>query len=231
MTSFAAFTQGLYPFEVVLLVGGILLFLVLLIGLVAGLVRGKISAILVPLFILSLAMIGWPSVQSIQYNHLTVTLNNQLQQVAANPADQAARSRLAQITAQLASRPGNAATLTAVASAQYALGQEGPAQQNLARALQMDPRQPAALALKSKIDAVTQMRQLAHTVQSNPSDVAAKLELEEVAARVSQMPLANPRALVSLAVAQKLTGNGIAAQQTEKKALAISPHALKTPAP
>jgi tetratricopeptide (TPR) repeat protein len=226
--SMTVFTQGLYPFEVVLLFGGIALLVILLVGLVAGLVRGKIPALLVPLFIISIVMIAYPSVQSIKYQDLMVTLNNQLQQVLANPTEQNSRTSLAQVANQVASRPTtNPATIAALANAQYALGEEKTAQESLTKALQLDPAQPAAIALKNKITSVEKLRQLSSEVQRNPESSAAKQQLAEVTAQVSKMPLANPKAMVLLATAQKLTGNEEAAQTTAKKAMAINPSAFK----
>ncbi len=228
----AVLTQGLYPFEIVLLFGGMVLLLILLVGLIAGLVRGKVPALLVPLFIISIVMIAYPSVQSIKYKDLTVTLNNQLQQVLANPTDPNSRKSLAQVADQVASRPAkDAATIAALASAQYALGNEPSAQRNLNKALRLDPSQPVALTLRNKIVSVEKLQQLSNTVQKDPANAAARQQLQEVTSQVSRTPLANPKALLILATAQKLTGNEEAAQKTEKKALEINPNALKMAAP
>jgi tetratricopeptide (TPR) repeat protein len=230
--SIAALTQGLYPFEIVLLFGGMALLLVLLVGLIACLVRGRVPALLVPLFIISIVMIAYPSVQSIKYKDLTVTLNNQLRQVLANPTDPNSRNSLAHVTDQVASRPAkDAATIAILASAQYALGNEQSAKQNLNKALQIDPSQPVAITLRNKIVSVEKLQQLSDTVQKDPANAAARQQLQEVTSQVSRTPLANPKALVILATAQKLTGNEEAAQRTEKKALAINPNALKMAAP
>src|SRR5262249_12296609 len=115
----ATLTQGLYPFEVVLLIGGIALFVTLLVGLIVGVVRGKIPKILVPLFVVAIVMIAYPGVQSFKYGELTVTLNNQLQQVLANPTNMTYRNGLAQVASQVASRPtANPAAIAALANAQ-----------------------------------------------------------------------------------------------------------------
>lgn len=224
----SAFTQGLYPFEVVLLFGGVALLVILLIGLVAGLIRGKIPTILIPLFIISIVMIAYPSVQSIKYQDLTVSLNNQLQQVLANPTDPSTRNTLAQVASQVASRPGaDNTTLTTLASAQYALGDESAAKANLDKVLKADPSQPAAVTLKNKITAVDKLDQLTSTVEKNPGDAAAKQQLAATTSQVSKLPLANSQAIATLAKAQTLTGDQQAAQKSTQKALRINPNAFK----
>ncbi len=228
MTFLAALTQGLYPFEIVLLFGGIVLLIILLAGLVAGLIRGKIPSMLVSLFIIAILMIAYPSVQSIKYKDLTVTLNDQLKQMLQNPTDPNVRNNVAELTNKVAARPTSvAATVATLASAQYALGKQQPAQENLNKALQLDPQQPTALELKSKIVSVGRLQQLTSTVQREPVNGAARQQLEEAAAEVDRMPLANPQALTSLAKAQQIMGNEEAAQQTEKKAMAIRSGAFK----
>jgi len=224
----SAFTQGLYPFEVVLLIGGVVLLVILLVGLTAGLIRGKIPTILVPLFIISIVMIGYPSVQSIKYKDLTVSLNNQQQQVLANPTNPNSRNTLAQVTNQVAARPGaDPATVATLASAQYALGDEKAAQVNLDKVLKIDPNQPAAVTLKNKMTSVNKLKQLADTVEKNPSDAAAKQQLAVVTSQVSKLPLANSQAIATLAKGQSLIGDQQAAQKSTQKALKINPNAFK----
>jgi len=224
----ATLTQGLYPFEVVLLIGGIALFVTLLVGLIVGLVRGKIPKILVPLFVVAIVMIAYPGVQSFKYGELTVTLNNQLQQVLANPTNMTYRNGLAQVASQVASRPtANPAAIAALANAQYALGDEAAAQVNLNKVLRLDPTLPSAVNLRNKIASVEKLNQLTGTLQRNPADNAAARQLEEVASQVSQMSLANPKAIATLSTAQKLCGNQEAAQKSAQKAMAINPRAFQ----
>jgi hypothetical protein len=63
MTTFA----GLFWYEIVLLALGVMLFVVLLNALRSALAAGRSYAGLLPFFMLTIVMVGYPSIKSIQY--------------------------------------------------------------------------------------------------------------------------------------------------------------------
>jgi len=78
---------GLYTGEVVLLVLGVALFIVLLGALRNALAAGKSYAGLLPFFLVTIAMIGYPSIKSIQYKNGIVDIERDTATVADQKAD------------------------------------------------------------------------------------------------------------------------------------------------
>jgi hypothetical protein len=98
---------GLYPYEIVLMLLGVALFLVLLISLLRNVFKDKPYSTLLPAFLLPLTMIGYPSVQSIKYGNLLVQVQAASSEAAADPSNQSAISRLADLKAQIEPRAMN----------------------------------------------------------------------------------------------------------------------------
>jgi cytochrome c biogenesis factor len=145
--------NGLYLYEIVLLCLGALLFVVLLVAMVAMLIKGRAIKILLRFFLISILMMGFPAVSLIKIKDLIVTLKRQTRQLEQNPIDQTARAAVAQtvetVTARTYSDP---ATLTTMAKAQIALGQEVRAQTTAKRAVEADPGNQEAAQVKAQIE-------------------------------------------------------------------------------
>jgi hypothetical protein len=92
---------GLFWYEVVLLVLGVVLFIVLINALRKNLSAGKSYAGLLPFFVLTIAMIGYPSITSIQYNKGMVSIDTDASEIAANPGSPQNAARRQQIQANL----------------------------------------------------------------------------------------------------------------------------------
>ena len=72
-----------------------------------------------------IAMIGYPSLQSIQISDNKVSLEKKADAVLANPADTTARKELQQQVEKLQSRQfSDPGTLTAISKAEFALGND-----------------------------------------------------------------------------------------------------------
>jgi hypothetical protein len=98
---------GLYPYEIVLMLLGVALFLVLLISLLRNVFKDKPFSTLLPAFLLPLTMVGYPSVQSIKYGDLLVQVQAASNEAAAEPSNPAALSRLADLKSQIEPRAMN----------------------------------------------------------------------------------------------------------------------------
>ena len=96
------FFNGLYSYEIVMLVLGVLLFLVALVKLMK-----KASAGLVVFFLLAIAMIGYPSIQSIQYEKGVITVDKKVHDLEANPGNEALRASLQQDMGKIEGRANN----------------------------------------------------------------------------------------------------------------------------
>ncbi len=223
MAFFTSFTRGLYPGEVVLLILGIVLFVVLVIAFFYQLTHQRSLAALLGFFI-PVVMIGYPTITSIQYENGVLTVQKTTERVLDNPADPQSRQALEEKVQQIASRasssPPDAVTL---AKAQFALGHEQEAEQNLQKALEAKADLPEALQLKQKIEIARNLQSLAAKVEQEPANQEARTDLQKNIAAAAQLKWANPNAVTSLARAQTALGDHAAALKTIDKAVAIDP--------
>ena len=196
----------------------------LLVALIVFVIRNKSITALLPFFVLTIVMIGFPSYQSIQISKDGVTLQKDVDQLKANPTDTALRETVSTQVAKLSARPMQDSTLvTAIASAQIALGDNQAAQTNVAKALALSPQLPAALDLKKRLELDSNLEKLSTLVQQNPNDEAAKSQLSTVVTQASSMQIASPVTITNLARAHALLGNQTQAKENIDKALKIDP--------
>jgi tetratricopeptide (TPR) repeat protein len=218
--------DGLYLFEWVLMALGVILFVVLVIAFL----HKRSIGVLLGFFVVPIAMIGYPSLQSIQISDGKVSLEKKADAVLANPADPTARKELQQQVEKLRSRPfSDPATLTVLSKAEFALGNDQVAKNNLEKALQKDPQLPAAKQLQIKIDSLNRLSPLTAQVKSNPADEKAKAELTQTLNTVAQQPLANPSALLKVAQAQAALGDHAKAEKNIAIVQKINPKLVMTP--
>jgi tetratricopeptide (TPR) repeat protein len=224
MAFFSSFTKGLYPGEVVLLILGIVLFVVLVIAFFYQLTHQRSIAALLGFFILPVVMIGYPTITSIQYGNGVVTVEKSTDQLLNNPADAQSRQALEQqvqgISARASGDPKDTVTL---AKAQFALGHEEEAAQNLQKALQAKADLPEALLLKQKMEIAQNLQSLAAKVEQEPANQEARNDLQKNITAAGQLKWANPNAVTSLARAQTALGDHTAALKTINQAVAIDP--------
>lgn len=220
---------GLYLYEVVLLVLGIVFFVVLLFCLRYYMKHKEGITPLLAFFVLSVAMIGYPSIKSIQIKDDMLTIEKETQRLEANPTDASARTTLQETVAKLEQRPiSGASELTTIAKAQFALGNDAQAASTADKALQSDPQATDAKNLKLKIAEINRLHILASTVESNPADANARAQLQTSVSQLSDTKLANPKALTELARGQAALGDRQKALETANTAVAISPASTET---
>lgn len=206
--------DGLYVFEWVLMVLGVILFVALVIGFFYQLTHNRSVGVLLAFFMVPIAMIGYPSLQSIQISDGKVVLEKKTEAVLSNPTDTTARQELQQQVEKLRSRPfSDPATLTVLSKADFALGNDKEAKTNLEKALQKDPQLQAAKQLRIKIDSLDRLAPLTAQVKSNPTDEKAKAELNQTLNTLAQQPVANPAGLLKLAQAQAALGDHAKAEK------------------
>jgi tetratricopeptide (TPR) repeat protein len=216
--------DGLYLYEVVLMVLGVVLFLVLVIGFFYQLTHKRGIAPLLAFFTMPVLMIAYPSVKSFQVSGSAVTVETKEQALQANPTDQNARKALQDQVATLSDRPiKDPATLTSLAKAQFSLGDEPQASENLKKALAINPGLPAAQQLQAKITTLEKLDQVAKKVESNPNDTQARADLIRTENAAAKFDLANPAAINKLAHAQLVLGDHDNAAKNNATALKIDP--------
>jgi tetratricopeptide (TPR) repeat protein len=220
----AKLTDGLYGYEVALLWLGIAMFVVLLIGLTARLRKGGGVGSLLPFFGLAIAMIGYPSVQSITVGKDIVTLKKTTHELITSPTDLELRQSVKAALQKVQSRPiADPSSLTAVATAQYAVGNDSAAKHSLQRVLDVNPNIPEAKALQQKIAIIETVTNLTNRVQVNPGDMQAKTALQSTVIDAGKLPIANPNALTEIARGQAAMGDYSQAIANANKAAHIDP--------
>jgi tetratricopeptide (TPR) repeat protein len=217
--------DGLYGYEVVLLVLGAFFFVVLAIMLVLQVVRGKSYGSLLFFFAIPIAMMGYSGIKTIQFKDGTVSIENTTKQLQANPTDTTLRSDLQKQVTDMSSRPTSDPTaLTTIAKAQFALGNHKAAETTLRRAMQHSPALPQAQELDQRIKLDQNLTSLTSQVAQNPNDTGAKQKLQEVVTQADQLHIASPVLMSHLAGAQAALGDRKKALSWAETALSIKPN-------
>ncbi len=194
-----AFFDGMYFYEIIALVGGVLLFLVLLAALLRKVFTNQPFAALLPFFMVSVIMIGFPSWSSVKMSDGVIEIDKQTHDLQANPDDAALRSSLQSNVNNLSARPFKSAqTVATLAAAQFALGQEEQAKQNLDKALATDPTVKTAQELKAKVEVATKLSALTAAAEKQPENAEVKQDLQKAVTQASQYKFANPTAINSM---------------------------------
>jgi cytochrome c-type biogenesis protein CcmH/NrfG len=145
--------DGLYSYEIVLLVLWVALFLALTVSLVFLIAENRPVAKLFVFFVIPVVMIGYPSIKSIQFSDGIYQVEIDTKTLEHDPANQSMRAELAGTVSTLAARPSSSpATLATIARAQIVLGENKQAQATLQKALQVAPKNPQVLAVKQPLE-------------------------------------------------------------------------------
>ncbi|MES1161102.1 MAG: tetratricopeptide repeat protein [Bacteroidota bacterium] len=155
--------NGLYGYEVIMMVLGILLFVVLLFALLRNIVKDKPIGPLSFFFLLPIVMIGFPSFQKISYDNGKLELDKAAHSLSSNPVDSASRQKVESEVEKLKGRAeGDPKGLVALANAHWALGNYDSCQRLTAKALQLAPADTAVrrqvAVLETKIDGHNQFK-------------------------------------------------------------------------
>ncbi len=198
-----AIFDGLYLYEVVLLICGVLMFFALLAGLLWMIFSNRNYKGLLIFFMLPIAMIGFPSITSIQLKDGAIEIDKQTTALQGNPQNTQARATLQAQVAKIEARPfKDPAIMSTLARAQFALGDENKAESNLITALAASPNASGAVELKNKIELTKNLKAQVAAVEAQPGDAKAREELRSTYMKLSQLPLANPKAIAMLSRAQ-----------------------------
>ncbi len=206
--------DGLTLPEWILLVAGCVLFLVLVVMLLQASLHNKSYKALLPFFALPVVMIGFYAIQSIEIGQYTITLANETASLQNNPNDAAVRSSLKSTLEKIGSRPfTNPDTLTKIAAAHFALGNESAAKEALAKALKADPTQPSALQLQRRINVATKLTSLAQAAEKQPSNAEVKQQLQSTVEEAKQYKFANPAAVQAMQKATRMVHEDVSAEK------------------
>ena len=216
--------DGLFFYEIVLLVLGVVLFVVLVIALLRLVFQGKPFGGLLAFFALPVAMIGYPSIKSIEIDKDTIKIEKLTQSLRDDPTSPATRDDLKKAVTNAAARPiTDARRVVVLASAQFALGDEKVATANLQKAARADPAAPGVADLQNRIAVVRNLDRLATDAEANPNDPKVVAELSGALSEATKHKFADPKALTAIARAQVAVGDHTRALENVNHALAIDP--------
>lgn len=217
--------DGLYLYEVVMLALGVVLFLVLLIAFAVQIIRGHAYGKLLSFFVLPIIMVGYPSIESIEFSDGVIKIAKLTHALQENPTDDSLRTQLASHVEAVSGRVVTKSnTAIRLARAEFALGDSVAAEQRINTLLQKSPRQPAALKLKEQVTLERDLALLAERVEDNPQDDEARRSLSDTVSKVVVMKSASPETITNIARAQAALDEQEKARENVDKALAINPN-------
>lgn len=140
------FFQNMLPYEVILVIMGMVLFLALVFLLIWSVMKKRSVTTLLPFFLLPVIMVAYPTIKSIKIGNIAIDNINKVKGltdiVTEHPADTAAAGQLKDAVAQLKAtqRIGqNGTALLTIANAQMALGKYDSASLYLDKAIKVAP--------------------------------------------------------------------------------------------
>ncbi len=146
--------QGLYLYEIILMIGGGILFLVLIFALIWNIIKGKSITSLLPFFMIPIIMIGWSTIKSISYDDGTIEIEKTADSLAQKPADTTLQVKLEKSVAAFDTTRAlhDPTALNAISKAYYVLGKYNDATRYNQRVLAINPNMQSAITLKTGIE-------------------------------------------------------------------------------
>ena len=217
--------DGLYLYEIVLLVLGIVLFLVLTVAFLILITKRRSYSKLLAFFAIPIVMIGFPSIKSFEVSASVLKIEKETSALEEDPTDESVRASLEQEVASVSSRPITASQASVtIARAQIALGNDAAAKERVENTLKEDPHLPAAIDLKKRIELHEEVDSLTSQVEQDPGDTAARARLTSAVREAARLPIASPERMTNLARAQRVLGDSAKARENVERALRIDPN-------
>jgi tetratricopeptide (TPR) repeat protein len=217
--------DGLYGYEVILLVLGVVFFVALIVAFLVQIMRTQQYGKLLPFFALPIIMIGYPGIEKIKVTGSGVEIEKKYHDLQRDPTNEEARQELADAVEKVADRPISNPRLNAIiAQAQFALGDDVAASERVDKVLRENPRQPTALALRRHINLDRRLGDLTVRAEQNPNDTSATSRLQSTVSEIKQFQLVNPQTMVKIADAERILGNESQAKAYVDTALQINPN-------
>jgi tetratricopeptide (TPR) repeat protein len=145
--------EGIQLHELILIILGFILGLALIFIFLYTALRSKPNLKLLYGFIAPLVMIGYPSIQSVQFSKDVIKVEKSVEKFNQNPTDTAAlnamRAELENLPASRCKRSSDA--MTAIANAQAAMGAFEAAKVNIEQAKAINPENPNVLSSEKEI--------------------------------------------------------------------------------
>jgi hypothetical protein len=196
--------EGLYIYEVILLVLGAILFTVLIVLLIFLILKNRSVKALIALFPLCIVMIGFAGIQKVRFDNGVVEIERTTQMLAQNPDDTEAKERLLEILPSVENRPvQSTSNLIALARAHEVMGDLIGAEMYTETVLSRDPASDAAIEMKKRID----LNRSITEYENNPGNTDVRRRLAEETRALEGSGMLEPSTLVTLVEARIALGD------------------------
>jgi len=230
--------QGLYFYEIVLMIAGGILFLVLIFALIWYVIKSKPVAALLPFFLLPIMMIGWPAIKSVSYDNGKIDIEKTADALIADPADTALQQKLQHAVASFDTTRATSdpVALNTISTAYYALGKYTDAGKYNQQALAIDPTLAAAKSLKAGIiqqvavknNFGQSIKQLDQTLAKGDTDPAAAPKIVSILNNLKQPVYTDEQSSLTIAKALAAVNKKEQSLQVVNKVLAANPQSQQT---
>ncbi|MDZ7880645.1 MAG: hypothetical protein U5L45_23420 [Saprospiraceae bacterium] len=232
--------EGIQLHELVLIILGFILGLVLIFVFLNGALRGKTNLKLLFGFIAPLIMIGYPSIQSVEFSKDVIKIDKLIERVNQNPTDTVAtQALLAEISTLPKSRCVTSSdAMTAIANAQAAVGLYDSAKVTIQKAVDLNPTSDKTRESRTEIedkwriqkgfeDKVDRLKRNIERLNDNPQSRILRdsvaLNLEEI--KRLNLPIhASQRDMLAVSMAAAIVGENKTAEQVVNDVLRVSPN-------
>lgn len=144
--------DGLFLYEVVLLILGTVFFIALLVILIIKVAQNRSVKPLLLFFAFPIVMIGFPALGKIKFDKDGIEIDKLTMQVADNPSNPELEKKLKDAVAAAGPRVAESQEgLVKVARAEAVLGNQEKAEQTVNKALRVNPNLKAARDLKTRL--------------------------------------------------------------------------------
>lgn len=233
------FFSGMLPFEVILAFMGIIIFLALVFLLVWNVMKQRAFISLLPFFLVPVFLVGYPSVQSIQFMDDGLSIQKYTNDVNSNPSDTSARRQLTTALHAFNLNPRsqkNAGALTTIADAQLALGNPDSAAIAIKKAIRLEPQSETVktkynevnrqLALKEAFQTdITQLKQAVIVARQNPSDTVTAGRITQLLSGLQHPTYMDQSSALVIANAYAMINQRAKSAEVVDQVLKSDPHA------
>lgn len=232
--------EGIQLHELVLIILGFILGLVLIFVFLYGALRGKTNLNLLFGFIAPVIMIGYPSIQSVEFSKDVIKIDKLVEQVNLNPTDtMAIRALKAEISTLPKSRCVTSSdAMTTIANAQAAVGLYDSAKVTIKKAIAINPKSDKANESLSEIEDKWRSRKafegkaerLKINIERLTANPQSRIWRDSVAMYLEEIKHINPsihvsqRDMLTVSMAAAIVGESKAAEQVVDDLLRISPN-------
>lgn len=154
------FFENLLPFEVILFLLGVFLFLILCGNLIYSIVKKEEIKKLVYIFIIPIIMIAYPSIQEIDVDENKGVMHNKTKEVLINPNNRIAVKELKTATLKIENRTRSIKDLTAVSNSYYVLGRHDKAILYADKALDLKEKNNSIQLIEDKLTRKTNLKSI-----------------------------------------------------------------------